>query len=62
MKLFSFFIAGYQQGEVGIKNRPLFRKAFGLPDNTHLICVLPKHFLYDCLGGVWGLLPVVFLI
>ena len=29
---------------------------------THLICVRLKHLLYDFLGGVWGLLPVVFLI
>ena len=37
--------------------------ADGLDDRqiTHLICVRLKHFLYDFLGGVWGLLPVVFL-
>ena len=28
---------------------------------THLICVRLKHLLYDFLGGVLGLLPVVFL-
>ena len=29
---------------------------------THLICVRLKYLLYDFLGGVLGLLPVVFLI
>ena len=29
---------------------------------THLICVRLKHLLYDFLGGVLGLLPVVFLV
>ena len=29
---------------------------------THLICVCLKHLLKDFLGGVLGLLPVVFLI
>ena len=29
---------------------------------THLICVRLKLLLYDFLGGVLGLLPVVFLI
>ena len=29
---------------------------------THLICARPKHLLYDFLGGVLGLLPVVSLI
>ena len=28
---------------------------------THLISVRLKYFLCDFLGGVWGLLPVVFL-
>ena len=28
---------------------------------THLICVSLKHLLYDFVGGVLGLLPVVFL-
>ena len=28
---------------------------------THLNCVRLRHFLYDFLGGVLGLLPVVFL-
>ena len=28
---------------------------------THLICVRLKHLLYDLLGGVLGLLPVLFL-
>ena len=28
---------------------------------THLICVRLKHLLYDFLGGVLCLLPVVFL-
>ena len=27
----------------------------------HLVCVRLKHLLYDFLGGVLGLLPVVFL-
>ena len=27
---------------------------------THLICVRLRHLLYDFLGGVLGLLPVVF--
>ena len=27
---------------------------------AHLICVRLKHLLYDSLGGVLGLLPVVF--
>ena len=29
---------------------------------THLTCVRLKHLLYDFLGGVVGLLPVIFLI
>ena len=29
---------------------------------THLICVRLKHLLYDFLGGVLGLLPVVSLV
>ena len=29
---------------------------------THLICVRQKKILYDFLGGVWGLLPLVCLI
>ena len=29
---------------------------------TQLICVRLRHLLYDFLGGVLGLLPVVFLI
>ena len=39
------------------------RSKFYLDDRqiTHLICVRLKHLLYDFLGGVLGLLPVVFL-
>ena len=39
------------------------RRPWQLEDRqiTHLICVRLKHVLYDFLGGVLGLLPVVFL-
>ena len=30
------------------------------PQITHLICVRLKHLLYDFLGGILGLLPIVF--
>ena len=53
---------GTQAGRVSVACRWGGQFFLGDRQITHLICVRLKHLLYDLLGGVLGLVPVVFFL